>query len=136
MGLSGTPPMSSTPRSPQAANANGAEESRRVQRQVFFEHDTGGEVLLDSVATSPEQLARALMRLLGASAAAELLGNALNYISSNKPGELSLLSPHTNDETSTFAEEDDLSREQLQEIKDKLNTNFSRRGLLNSTRPR
>jgi hypothetical protein len=101
------------------------EPYRRPPGSAYFEA-TGG-ILLESVATSPELLARALVQLLGANTAADLLSNALNCISGTMaPREggdpdVKLLTRSAHDdnttENSAFAEEEDLSREQLQIIK-------------------
>ena len=76
---------------------------------------------LASVAASPELLARALVTLLGApDAAVDLLQGALDYLPSSK--RLSSMASNGEDmgtEVSAFAEEEDMSLEQLQIIKTK-----------------
>ncbi len=98
----------------------------RTPGSVYF--DTPGGVLLETVATSPELLARALSKLLGDDAAADLLAHALHCITGDsiveaaKPAKIMLTNSAHDDgatmtENSAFADEEDLSREQLQIIK-------------------
>ena len=156
---------SSTPTSPSAA---AAATTGRPKQRVLEEQDVKtivltlpdeedkdppslppapGGTLLESVITSPELLAKALLKLCGgAEQASELLGSALNYISSTTghvltptPGKTvgfssgntlvqktAIFSSQghsqaddgaTATEISAFAEEEDLSHEQLQIIK-------------------